>query len=83
MQLRWAGSAMLLGADLLHRCLEGPTPGEPDVGEAVPYGLGLGRICAPLLAQLWEEGWDRPLLEWREQQGIAALVGRSPLGAGV
>ena len=78
MQLRWPGSAMLLGADLLHRCLEGPTQEGPDVGEAVAYGLELGRRCAPLLAQRWEEGWERPLAEWREQLGIAALVERSP-----
>ena len=78
MQLRWPGSAMLLGAGLLHRCLEGPAAGEVDVGQAVAYGLELGRACAPLLAQRWEEGWDRPLALWREQLGIAALVGRSP-----
>jgi len=78
MQLRWPGSAMLLGADLLHRCLAGPAAGEVDVGQATAYGLELGRVCAPLLAQRWEEGWGRPLAEWREQLGIAALVGRSP-----
>jgi ubiquinone biosynthesis protein Coq4 len=78
MQLRWPGSAMLLGADLLHRCLEGPADGAVDAGQAAAYGLELGRICAPLLAQRWEEGWDRPLAEWREQLGIADLVARSP-----
>jgi ubiquinone biosynthesis protein Coq4 len=78
MQLRWPGSAMLLGADLLHRCLEGPASGEVDVGQAVAYGLELGRVCAPLLAQRWEEGWARPLAQWRQQLGIAALVDRSP-----
>ena len=78
MQLRWPGSAMLLGADLLHRCLDGSAPGEVDVGQAAAYGLELGRVCAPLLAQRWEEGWDRPLAEWREQLGITELVARSP-----
>ena len=34
-----------------------------------------------LLAQRWEEGWDRPLTEWREKLGIAALVARSPFRA--
>ena len=82
MQLRWPGSAMLLGADLLHRCLEGPSPVGPDLGEAVAYGLELGRLSAPLLAQRWEEGWQRPLAQWRQQLGIAALVARSPFGHG-
>ena len=81
MQLRWPGSAMLLGADLLHRCLEGPAAGEVDAGQAAAYGLELGRVCAPLLAQRWEEGWDRPLAKWREQLGIAELVDRSPFRA--
>jgi len=78
MQLRWPGSAMLFGADLLHRCLEGPTPDSVDVGQAVAYDFELGRVCAPLLAQRWEEGWHWPLAQWREQLGIAALVHSSP-----
>ncbi len=78
MQLRWPGSAMQLGADLLHRCLAGPSPGDVDVGKAVAYGLELGRLCGPLLAQRWEEGWDRPLVHWQEQLGITALVAGSP-----
>ena len=81
MQLRWPGSAMLLGADLLHHCLEGPVPGEVQTGEAVAYGLELGQTCAPLLAQRWEEGWRLPLAQWRQQLGIAALVERSPFAA--
>ena len=83
MQLRWPGSAMLIGADLMHRCLEGPDaePDDPDVGLAVAYGLELGAACAPLLAQRWEEGWDRPLAAWREHLGIAAIVERSPFTA--
>ena len=81
MQLRWPGSAMLLGADLLHRCLEGAEAGEVDVGQAAAYGLELGRVCAPLLAQRWEKGWERPLANWREQLGITALVERSPFSS--
>jgi len=81
MQLRWPGSAMLLGADLLHRCLEGPAAGAVDVGQAVAYGLELGRVCGPLLAQRWEEGWEQPLAAWREQLGISALVARSPFAS--
>ncbi|MFM9073026.1 MAG: Coq4 family protein [Cyanobium sp.] len=82
MQLRWPGSAMLLGADLLHRCLEGATPEGPDVGEAVAYGLELGRRCTPLLAQRWEEGWAWPLAVWRKRLGIAELMERCPFAEG-
>jgi len=41
----------------------------------------LGRVSAPLLAQRWEEGWDRPLADWREQLGVTALVERSPFSS--
>lgn len=63
MELRWPGSAMLLGTDLLHRCLEGPTPGEPgepDVGEAVAYGLELEPLAgrAGLEALQGKSGWS-------------------------
>ncbi len=51
MQLRWPDSAMLIGADLMHRCLEGPPACNMDAGQAAAYGLELGRVCAPLLAQ--------------------------------
>ena len=81
MQLRWPGSAMLLGADLLHHCLVGPAGDAPDLGAAVAYGLELGRSCAPLLAQRWEEGWERPLAEWRDRLGIGEIVARSPFNA--
>lgn len=81
MQLRWPGSAMLLGADLLHRCLEGPLRPGPDLGLAVAYGLKLGSISAPLLGQRWEEGWLRPIAEWREQLGITAIVAENPFDA--
>ena len=48
-------------------------------------GLGLvfeamGRhlVCAPLLAQRWEEGWDRPLAQWREQLPSRGLADAEP-----
>ena len=45
-----AMSAVLLGADLLHRCLEGPAAGEVDAGQAAAYGLerdGSAHRCWP------------------------------------
>jgi ubiquinone biosynthesis protein Coq4 len=79
-QLRWPGSALLLAADLIHRASEplDPESGGVDVGRAVAFGLELGCQAAPLLAQRWEEGWGRPLDEWREALGISTLISRSP-----
>jgi len=36
----------------------------------VRRGYELGKACRPLLAQRWEERWDRPLAEWRAELGI-------------
>jgi ubiquinone biosynthesis protein COQ4 len=84
-QLRWPGCALLLAADLIHRVDEpvaeagGAEQGEGvDVGLAVAFGLELGCLAPPLLAQRWEEHWERPLADWREELGISALLQRSP-----
>ena len=44
-------------------------------------GNGWAGSAELLLAQRWEESWDRPLAEWRQQQGITALVANSPFKA--
>ena len=36
------------------------------------YGYHLGTRARPLLAERWEEAWDRPLDEWRERIGWIA-----------
>ena len=78
MQLRWPGSLLLLAAYLMERCLKGPSPGDVDIGLAIAFGLQLGHACAPLAAQRWENGWDRPLSDWRQELGIAELLKQSP-----
>lgn len=79
-QLRQPGPALLLAADLLSRAHLVDTT--PDLADAVAFGLHLGGVCAPLLAQRWEEGWALPLAQWREQLGIAAELARSPFTTG-
>lgn len=48
---------------------------EPDqlgaVMANISHGYQLGQRAAPFLAQRWEEGWERPLREWREAMGLA------------
>jgi ubiquinone biosynthesis protein Coq4 len=58
-------------------------------GEAALSGINVcscagpaAPCCLALLAQRWKEGWQRPLAEWREQLGIAALVARNRDGNG-
>jgi ubiquinone biosynthesis protein Coq4 len=77
-QLRQPGPVLLLAADLLSRAHLGDTT--PDLADAVSFGLQLGGVCAPVLAQRWEEGWERPLAEWRDQLGITEALRFSPFG---
>lgn len=79
-QLRQPGPVLLLAADLLSRAHLADTT--PDLGDAVAFGLHLGGVCAPLLAQRWEDGWALPLAQWREQLGIATELARSPFTTG-
>ena len=75
-QLRQPGAVLLLAADLLSRAHLNDT--KPDLADAVSFGLRLGGVCAPVLAQRWEEGWERPLSEWRDQLGISEELRLSP-----
>ena len=75
-QLRQPGPVLLLAADLLSRAHLNDTT--PDLADAVSFGLRLGGVCAPVLAQRWEEGWERPLSEWRDQLGISEELRLSP-----
>jgi len=75
-QLRQPGPALLLAADLLARAHWPDTT--PDLADAVAFGLHLGGVCPPLLAQRWEENWHRPLEQWRHDLGIGEELNRSP-----
>ena len=75
-QLRQPGPVLLLAADPLSRALLNDTT--PDLADAVSFGLRLGSVCTLVLAQRWEEGWERPLSEWRDQLGISEKLRLSP-----
>ena len=79
-QLRQPGPVLLLAADLLARAHWPDTT--PDLADAVAFGLHLGGVCPPLLAQRWEENWHRPLEQWRHDLGIVDDLSRSPFRQG-
>ena len=55
-------------------------PGQlPSLVEAIRVGLEMGRYARPLFAQRWEEGWEKPLAQWRDElrlRPFAEQVGR-------
>jgi ubiquinone biosynthesis protein Coq4 len=51
----------------------------PPLVEVIRVGLQMGLEAGPLFAQRWEEGWERPLQQWREElqlRPFAEWVGR-------
>lgn len=38
--------------------------------EALEHGHRIGRVAANLVAVKWEEGWDRPVEEWRRELNL-------------
>ncbi len=42
--------------------------------EGISYGYRLGLNAKPMLAQTWEEGWDRPLADWRAEVNLPIPV---------
>lgn len=42
----------------------------PMLSEAIARGGAIGLQCAPFCVQRWEEGWERPLADWRRQLGL-------------
>ncbi len=50
------------------------TPTELDLLlDRIAQGYRMGSRAKPLLAQKWEENWDRPLAAWRSELGLATI----------
>jgi ubiquinone biosynthesis protein COQ4 len=45
------------------------------MSRAIAHGNRIGLDAAPFLAQKWEEGWDRPLQQWRAELGVRVAEG--------
>jgi len=47
------------------------------ISGAIAHGNRIGLEAAPLVAQKWEEGWDRPLSQWRSDLGLRIAEGEA------
>jgi ubiquinone biosynthesis protein Coq4 len=62
-------ATMLLANSLISSTLL--TPEElPQLLNAISKGFHMGKQARPLFAQKWEEGWHKPLSQWREELNI-------------
>ncbi|MBW4672411.1 MAG: ubiquinone biosynthesis protein [Cyanomargarita calcarea GSE-NOS-MK-12-04C] len=46
----------------------------PDLTQQVARGMGMAMQMKPLIAQRWEDGWDKTLHQWREDLNITDPV---------
>ena len=42
----------------------------PTMIDAIVKGLVMGKVAKQLFAQKWEEGWDKPLVQWQKELNI-------------
>ena len=48
------------------------------IWEAISFGAQVGLAGVFLEGCRWEEGWERPLAEWRSELGLTPLLEKSP-----
>ena len=47
------------------------------MSRAIAHGQRVGLQAKPLVLQRWEEGWEKPLSEWREDLAIPMATGET------
>lgn len=45
----------------------------PPLINAIAQGLQMGKAAKSLFAQKWEEGWEKPLAQWRQELNISPI----------
>ena len=51
-----------------------------EMSQAISHGISLGFSAKPLAAMRWEEGWEKPLDQWRQELGITHPANPCPYG---
>ncbi len=70
-------SAVLIAGGLLSTLFKHPEQLDKLL-EQIAIGYRLGAKAKPLFAKKWEENWERPLLDWRQELGIEAIAKYMP-----
>ena len=65
-------ATMLIANSLISTTLKTPEM-LPQLLEAIAQGFQMGRAAKPLFAQKWEEGWEKPLTQWRAELNIQPI----------
>ena len=52
------------------------------ISRAISHGHAIGRQAQCLALARWEEGWDKPIAQWRQELGITDPAEQEPYGLG-
>ncbi|MDX2098082.1 MAG: hypothetical protein SFW36_09930 [Leptolyngbyaceae cyanobacterium bins.59] len=63
---------MLVATSLISSTLKEPET-LPKLLEAITQGFQMGKTAKSLFAQKWEEGWEKPLIQWQTELNIQPL----------
>jgi ubiquinone biosynthesis protein COQ4 len=66
-------ATMLVAISLIATTLKEPEI-LPQLLEAIAQGLQMGKTAKSLFAQKWEEGWEKPLTQWRAELNIQPIA---------
>ena len=67
-------SAVLLQSASIAAALKQKPEKLPDITHQVARGMGMAIKMKPLIAQRWEDGWDKTVRQWREELNITEPV---------
>ena len=48
------------------------------IWDAIGFGIAVGQEVTELFSPRWEDGWERPIIDWQNELGITKLLMASP-----
>lgn len=74
-------SSLLVGCGFVRSLLLRPKE-FPLLSRALSHAQAIAFQAAPFVTVRWEEGWEGPLAEWREELGVFHPADHEPCGLG-
>jgi ubiquinone biosynthesis protein Coq4 len=65
-------SSLLIANALISATLFRPEALSPMLA-AIVQGWEMGRLAKPLIAQKWEEAWEKPVARWRTELNVQPI----------
>jgi ubiquinone biosynthesis protein COQ4 len=48
------------------------------IWDAIGFGIAVGQKVSELFSPRWEDGWEKPIIDWQDELGITELLKTSP-----